>query len=279
MPEPDSVDDTATQHASDRPPAPVRVAVVDDNTWYREGLGAAGGLRPHQRVVARAADAAELSDAFFRLPGEVCDVVVLDLRIVSGLAPDPLHGGQVTEPPVQGSAAVAHLLAAAGEAVKRGKLRAVPAVLCYTQENAPRVHLACLLAGAAGVVHKDQPLDWLAEAIDAVAAGGIVVTPALASLIVLLADQRRLDLTDAQAQVLALAGHGYTRERIAHQLRLSVSTVDKHLAAIRATFGPAKTYTDLADAFGLRDLAPSQPEAGSARKIRTALAQLKRRLS
>ena len=60
-------------------------------------------------------------------------------------------------------------------------------MLCYTQESAPRVHLACLLAGAVGVVHKDQPLDRLTEAIDAVAAGGFVVTPELASLITLLA--------------------------------------------------------------------------------------------
>jgi len=279
MPEADSGDDHAALGPGDRPPALVRVAVVDDNTWYRDGLGAPGGLLPHQRVVARAADALEFGETLARLPGRACDVVVLDLRIVRGVAPDPLHGGPVPEPPIQGSAAVAHVLAVASEAVTRGALRAVPAVLCYTQENAPRVHLACLLAGAAGIVLKDQPLDRLAEAIDAVSVGGVVVTPDLASLIALLADQRRLDLTDAQAQVLALAGHGCTRQRMARQLHLSVSTVDKHLAAVRATFGDTRTYTDLADAFGLRDLAPPEPKASDIGTIRTRLSQLRRRLS
>ena len=151
------------------PPPLVYVGVVDDNTFYRDWLPQAGTLRPHHHVVARAADARQLAAVLADLPDGRCDVVLLDLRITLGPDAGPVHGGGVGTAPVQGREAVELLLRVAQTAVTAGSLARAPAILVYTQERAPRVHVACLIAGAAGVVHKAEPLERLGEAIDIVA--------------------------------------------------------------------------------------------------------------
>jgi DNA-binding NarL/FixJ family response regulator len=260
------------------PPPLVYVGVVDDNTFYRDWLGQAGTLPAHHHVIARAADAQQLAAVLTELPDGRCDVVLLDLRIAPERGADPVYGGGIgTAPAVQGRAAVELLLRVAQSAVAAGHLARVPAILVYTQELAPRVHVACLLAGAAGVVHKAEPLERLGQAIDIVAAGGVVVDERMATLIELLANQHRLDLTETESAVLALAGHGLTRRQIAGRLDCAESTVDKHLRAIRDKFGADVHFTDLADAYGLRDLAP--PETISAPVRRDRLRTLARRLS
>jgi hypothetical protein len=49
-----------TGSTSETPLHTLQVAVVDDNTWYREGLGRAGGLGANHEVVARATNVNEL---------------------------------------------------------------------------------------------------------------------------------------------------------------------------------------------------------------------------
>jgi DNA-binding NarL/FixJ family response regulator len=258
-------------------PPIVHVAIVDDNAFYRDWLGQAGSLPPHHHVVARAGDAEQFAAILAALPDRRCDVVLLDLRIMRGSAPDPIHGGGQSSSPVQGSAAVTAVLCAAGDAVTTGALARIPAILVYTQESAPRVQVACLLAGASGVVHKGDPHERLGVAIDTVAGGGVVVNERMANLIEVLARQRHLDLTDAQEGVLALAGHGLTRHQIARKLGTTEGNIDKHLRAIRDKFGDNVQFTDLADSFGLRDLAPHNPANTSVRRDR--LRALARRLT
>jgi DNA-binding NarL/FixJ family response regulator len=161
-------------------------------------------------------------------------------------------------------------------------LQHAPAVLVHTQEPAPRVHLACLLAGAAGVVHKSEPMERLCEALGVVAAGGVVLDPRTAQLIERLADQRRLDLTPTEAEVLALTAHAWTRRQISRHLDAAESTVDKHLRALREKFGHDRNLVDLADDFGLRDLAiPTRADANAATavsELRTLRDRLRRML-
>jgi DNA-binding NarL/FixJ family response regulator len=261
-------------------PPLIHIGVVDDNTFYRDWLGQPGTLPAHQHVVARAATAEDLASVIDRLPDRRCEVILLDLRIVSGTVPDPVHdghgddsaGGQPFDQadaghqagaasghPMQGRDAVTMLLAVTNQAVTAGDLQSQPAILVYTQESAPRVHVACLLAGASGVVHKSEPLESLGEAIDVVAGGGVVIDDRMANLIDVLVGQHRLDLTEAEASVLALTAHGWTRRRVARQLGSTDSTVDKHLRSIRDKFGDEVHLVELADSFGLRDLAPPLP--------------------
>jgi DNA-binding NarL/FixJ family response regulator len=244
-------------------PPLVHIAVVDDNTLYREWLGHGTTLALHHHVVARAATAEGLAAVLDHLPDQRCDLILLDLRIIPDAEPDPAHGGPAPAPVVEGRDAVALLLTACEDAVRRGTLAAQPAVLVHTQEAAPRVHVACLLAGACGVVRKGEPMERLRDAVDIAAAGGLVIGEQVAGLLEILADQQRLDLTDTEASVLALIAHGWTRRRIARELDSTESTVDKHLRAMRSKFGDGVNLVDLADAFGLRDLAPPRPTVPS----------------
>ena len=259
------------------PPPLVYVGVADDNTFYRDWLGQVGTLPAHHHVIARAADAQQLAAILTERPDGRCDVVLLDLRIAPARGADPAYGGGLGAAPVQGRRAVELLVRVAQAAVDAGHLERVPAILVYTQELAPRVHVACLIAGAAGVVHKADPLERLGQAIDIVATGGMVVDERMATLIELLANQHRLDLTETESAILALSGHGLTRHQIARRLDCAESTVDKHLRAIRDKFGDDVHFTDLADAFGLRDLSP--PETISAPVRRDRLRTLARRLT
>lgn len=254
-------------------PRLVHLAVVDDVTFYRDWLGQAGTLPAHHHVVARSATAEEMADALRRLPDLRCDVVVIDLRLTT-LPRTALDGDP--EPPTlaQGSAAVELILEAARAAVAEQLLAAVPAVLVHTQEQEPRVHVACLLAGASGVVHKGEPLERLGEAIDVVSSGGLVVAEDTATLIAQLAADRRIDLTETESLVLTLAGHGQTRGRIARTIGATESTVDKHLRSVRDKFGSSSTWTDLADAFGLRDLSPARPAEQRRSRLRGLAARI-----
>jgi DNA-binding NarL/FixJ family response regulator len=254
----------------------VYVSVVDDNTFYRDWLGQVGTLAPNHHVVARASDAPKLAVKLGNLPDGRCDVVLLDLRTKGGQGADPVHPKMPGSAPVQGAAAVVHLLAVAEAAVAAGHLSSPPGILVHTEVVAPRVHVACLLSGAAGVVLKSSPLDALTAAIDVVATGGLVVSENMASLIDLLAHERRLDLTESEESVLALAGDNRSRHQIARQLGCSESTVDKHLRSIRDKFGSHAPMTDLADGFGLRDLA--LPGGLNGRLKRQRLHALARRL-
>ncbi|HYY10871.1 MAG TPA: LuxR C-terminal-related transcriptional regulator [Kineosporiaceae bacterium] len=259
-------------------PRLVHVAVVDDITFYREWLGQAGTLPAHHHVVARSASAEDMAALLGRLPDGRCDVVVLDLRLSTHprAAPssDPGSPG-----PRQGSDAVELILHAAGEAVAAGQLHHVPAVLVHTQEQEPRVHVAALLAGASGVVHKGESLERLGEAIDVVSNGGLVVAESTATLVQTLAAARKLDLTDTESLVLTLAAHGRTRGQIARTLQATESTVDKHMRSIRDKFAPepGTGWGDIADEFGLRDLAPARPAAQRRSALRSLAARLARR--
>lgn len=249
--------------AGSQHPATIYLGVVDDNTFLREWLGQGATLSPHQHVVARAQDAATMTAQLFELSGERCDVILLDLRtypsaavtqvpkspaITSGLAdsnPDDA---------IQGVNAVELLLSSAAEMVGNGTLHSLPAILVYTQEPAAFVHVKCLAAGASGVVSKDDTIKSLTDAIDTVAAGGVVITPDMAELMTLLADQTQVSLTEAEAAALTLHAHGYDRRHVAKELSITEDTVDKHFRSIRQKFGRSVNFTDLADAHGLRDL-------------------------
>lgn len=246
--------------APDRPAGIVHVAVVDDNTFFRERLGQGAGLRPHHHVVARAENAETMAQLLRQLPDRRCDVLILDLRTSPRTYPATSPSGPMTAPsPVQGTEGIDLLLRTSREAVDAGLLVAVPVILVHTQEAAPFIHIACLAAGACGVVEKDQPLDKLGEAVDTAANDGVILTESMAALIPLLADKQAWNLTAGEGAVLTLIAHGYGRREVAGELFISENTVDKHLSSVRLKFGSGVNYTDLADSFGLRDLAVPSP--------------------
>lgn len=182
-----------------------RVAIIDDDTLIREGLGA---RMPHIRVVFAAADIAGLRQRG-PTPDQV-EVVILDLRL-NGLAGTGL----------QGRAAVLYLTSAGYR------------VLIYTNEQRPLVLVACLAAGARGLVHKTEPLSHLAEALGVISGGRRHVSPAVVGLAEVVGLGGQLDpLSPRQQEVLRARARGETFAAIGRRLYLSPRTVEDHMAQV-----------------------------------------------
>ena len=98
----------------------------------------------------------------------------------------------------------------------------------------------CLRAGAHGYVMKRDPVATLFRAIRDVAAGGIAVSPRVASHVlgVLMSRARQptgavATLTDRELQVFRLAGLALRTRTIAEKLGVSVKTVEAHRENIK----------------------------------------------
>lgn len=188
-------------------PDSVRVAVVDDDTVVREGLTA---LLPDDIVAVGYPTVDRLLQE-----SPSADLVVLDLSL-SG------SGGAHVR---QGAAGV--------QAVSRAGYR----VLIYTNENRRLVLAGCLGAGAGGIVHKTEPLEAVAHAVRVVAAGGVVVTPALVGLAEVVERYGELpSLSPRQRQVLAGRARGETFRRIARALGISEKMAHEHMGEVTAKF-------------------------------------------
>ena len=102
------------------------------------------------------------------------------------------------------------------------------AVIVYTGRSEAACMTEVLDAGARGFVAKDAPLDDLMRAIEMVAAGGVYVDPAVASVLV---DAKGTGkLTPREREVLRLVADGLTNERVAQRLFLSPQTVRGYVA-------------------------------------------------
>lgn len=188
--------------------APIRIATVDDDTVIRDGLP----LLLH---------GVEYGGAFADVHGLLAaqpevDVVLLDLA---------LRGTGVAAP-LQGAAAV-RAVSAAG----------YPRVLIYTNEYRREVLVACLSAGARGVVHKAEPVTVLHEAIASVARGEVVITTALVGLAELAERRGELPtLTLRQRQILSARARGEPFQSIADRLYITRRTAEEHMAVVTAKF-------------------------------------------
>ena len=115
----------------------------------------------------------------------------------------------------------------------------VSRVVAFGIPRSGDVLVACAQQNVSGLIAEDVPLTELAEALERVAAGEDVCTPALASdlagFIASLSPSRRLahsDLTRREREVAELIAEGLTNKEIASRLFLSVSTVKTHVHSI-----------------------------------------------
>jgi NarL family two-component system response regulator LiaR len=104
-------------------------------------------------------------------------------------------------------------------------------------------------AGAVGYLLKDVPMDELADGIRAAAAGKTVLAPEAAQALVRAAGpqapQPGYDLTERQAEILALMVEGLTNNEIAERLVISPYTVRNHVSEILSKLGTS-TRTEAA---------------------------------
>jgi DNA-binding NarL/FixJ family response regulator len=120
-------------------------------------------------------------------------------------------------------------------------------VLILTAYDDDPYVFALLRAGADGYVLKNADSADLVRAVKAVAAGGRVLDPSIASKVVAQATSGRPagaqgqiePLSERELDVLRLAGKGYTNKAIGHELNISDRTVQGHLATIYGKLGVA----------------------------------------
>jgi DNA-binding NarL/FixJ family response regulator len=194
----------------DQAPDALRLVVADDHPFYRRGLVqilADAGFE----VVAEVANG---QDAIRVTEETAPDVVVMDLNMpgLSGL--DATR--QLTE--------------------------RMPAsrVLMLTVSAEESDVFEAILAGASGYVLKDAPVEELVAGIRAVAAGGSLISPRIASMLLrrireqALASEEmpEIGLSARELEVLSLLAEGKANAEIGDALFISPSTVRNHISSI-----------------------------------------------
>ena len=204
----------------------VRVLVADDQALVRAGLVALLRAAPGTEVVGEAADgqqAVELTAA--TRP----DVVLMDIRM----------------PVLDGIAATRRILGAErGSGAGAGADEEPPKVLVLTTFDLDEHVYAALRAGAAGFLLKETPPARIIAAVEAVAAGDVLLTPRITHRLVEAFRPQRVSgsaavdtLTPREREVLVLIGQGLGNAEIAERFVLSEATVKTHVKRVMAKLG------------------------------------------
>ena len=193
----------------------IRVLVTDDDPLVRAGLSLMLGGAAALEVVAEAADGRAAVEA---VAAHEVDVVLMDLRM-----------------PVMDGIEATRAISARPDA---------PKVLVLTTFDADDYVVRALSAGAAGFLLKDTPPPQIVAAIEKVAAGEPMLSPAVTENLIRKVtadstDSRRTGatrlvdtLTDRELEVARAIGHGRSNAEIASDLYMSVATVKAHISRI-----------------------------------------------
>jgi DNA-binding NarL/FixJ family response regulator len=193
----------------------IRVLVVDDDALVRAGLTMMLAGTEDIRIVAEAADGAEVGPA---VDAYRPDVVLMDIRM----------------PRVDGLTATEELRARAD----------APEVIVLTTFDADDHVLRALRAGASGFLLKDTPPPEIVRAVRLVAAGEAMLSPAVTRRLLqhvadggMEARRARAEgllsrLTDREREVAVAIGEGKSNAEISAELYMSVATVKAHVSRL-----------------------------------------------
>ncbi len=194
---------------------PIRVMIVDDHALVRSGLRALLRSAADIDVIAEAGNGREAVAIAAKLHP---DVVLMDISM----------------PELNGLEATAQLLEASAAS------RVVMLSMHSTEEHV----LRALRAGACGYLLKNGTGDELELAVRAAAKGESYMSPPVSRQVI---DSylRRTDgldsaydrLTARQREILQLLAEGRRTKQIAHELQLSVKTVETHRAQLMDRLG------------------------------------------
>ena len=203
----------------------IRVLLIDDHTVMRSGLRMLIESHPSLVVVGEAATQGEALRLTARTQP---DIILLDLNLCEERGADLLP----------------NLLAAASGA----------RVIVLTGVTDPAEHRQAILAGAMGVVLKDQALDVLVKAIEKVHDGEVwLESSMIASMLSEIARGGATEKADPEAaklarlttrerEVIGLVGEGLKNKQIAERLFISEATVSHHLTSIFDRLGVANRF-------------------------------------
>ncbi|WP_433628359.1 LuxR C-terminal-related transcriptional regulator [Nocardia sp. CA-120079] len=112
-----------------------------------------------------------------------------------------------------------------------------PNVLVVTNYDTDADILSAIEAGACGYILKDTPPVELLAAVRSAAAGESVLSPAVASKLMIRVRRADTTLSPREIEVLRLVADGSSNREIAKELFLSETTVKSHLVHIYAKLG------------------------------------------
>ncbi|MEV5839548.1 response regulator transcription factor [Nocardia sp. NPDC052112] len=112
-----------------------------------------------------------------------------------------------------------------------------PHVLVVTNYDTDADILSAIEAGACGYILKDTPPVELLAAVRSAAAGESVLSPAVASKLMIRVRRADTTLSPREIEVLRLVADGSSNREIAKELFLSETTVKSHLVHIYAKLG------------------------------------------
>jgi DNA-binding NarL/FixJ family response regulator len=190
----------------------IKILLAEDHAVVRESIRESLARESEFKVVGEASDGLEA----VKLAGELLpDVILMDISMPG------LNGIEATR-----------------------QIKAVHpsvAVLILTAYDDEQYIFSVLSAGAAGYLLKDVGVADLVEAIKTVYRGDSVLYPTIAKKVLQKfrtykedsAKEQPTDvLSERESTVLKLAAKGLSNNAIAHELHLSVSTIESHLRAI-----------------------------------------------
>ncbi|MEZ4869186.1 MAG: response regulator transcription factor [Caldilineaceae bacterium] len=191
----------------------IRVVLADDHPVVRTGIRALLERAPDITIVAEAENGAEVLPLIEK---HQPDVLVLDIEMPQ------LSGLEVTQ---------------------RIKELQLPVRVLALSAYADDHYIHRLLSnGAAGYLVKEEAPHMIVEAVRGVASGqeGWMSRRAVAQMSLRArSDEVGSDLTPREKQVLALVVEGKTNQEIALGLKISESTVEKHVGALLSKLGVA----------------------------------------
>ncbi|MFF3668652.1 response regulator [Microtetraspora malaysiensis] len=188
----------------------IRVLVADDQALVRAGVRMMLEAAGDTEICGEAADGAQAVHLAERL---LPDVILMDLRM----------------PRVDGLEATRRILAA------RPSARIVVLTTFAEDDNV----YGALRAGALGFLVKDDAPERIVDAVRRAAHGEPLLAPSVLRRVVeraLAAEREAVSLprglTEREVQVLTLVGMGLSNAEIGERLRVGVTTVKSHVAAV-----------------------------------------------
>ena len=190
---------------------PVRVLIADDHPLFRRGLRTLLDSMPQMTVIGEATSGREAVEQTLALQP---DVILLDLQMPAG-------GG----------------LGAIRELAQRATSSRILVVTLFDDDESV---FTALKAGARGYVLKDADEAEMIRAIQAVAEGEAIFSPAIAARMMhyfaapptARAGTSFPELTEREREVLTLIARGYANAQIAEELTISLKTVRNHASSI-----------------------------------------------